>query len=912
MTNRRELTRAAPERAAMASDSVDPIGVLRHVLERRWLDGGELTRLDEVPGAPRSAVMFEAVSLMEADEQRLRELTVSLLAGAHAAGLEVFVWVRSDPLGLTLRYGVVKPDGAVDPAWLTGTLRSLLEGSMPGIRLEPVTPAALAQERDRVRAHKACGLIVGVPSEREDTPVESRLDEALNGLAGRSFDVLIHCVPENDLDVGEANLAFVVQAAHAWARRQVSEGDVESFNTSVADGVSRTSTTGTTTNWSTATTESTSTQVRGHGAQGIGAGIGMVIGGAAGAALALVPAAAAAAPALIKGGAMLGAMVGGGVGALVRPPVNESKGTQRGEGGGTSQSDSDGSSRVVTDAYGTQRSVQVSVELVNHQAGMLEEIAGLHLVRRRQMRSFGAWRTSIYIAAEHAATLQLTGMSLRGALRGDSTHLEPLRLVPVQTDIVPRAIDRAFSFHSLPAVMGPDPLIPGAEKPDTLLSSEELALWWRPPSSPVVGVHIRPAVSFAAALPRPSGSERPLRIGKLRVQGRDLLNDVTLSPSELLRHVFVAGTTGSGKTSTVRQILRQLDRAEVPFIVVEPAKTEYRALQQELAARGRHPLRLNLRGVPTEGDVETRRLSLNPFAAPVGTPLGRHAESIKVLLRSCFAMQESLPQLLEAVLYQGYSDAGLNLADDVTEADRDRFPTFASLLEKRAGGAASIVDDVVSSFHYHKEGEAGLKAALRVRLQSFVHGLKKELFSVEALPLDLFERPVFIELADLAEPDVKRFLLGALVMRIAAERERSYARRGGQAADGLAHLLVLEEAHHFLTEPRGIGPGTELAREGNLLLAHAFAEMRAYGQGILLADQAPAELSPAVLRNTNTKIAHRLLYAQDCAAIGDAMGLSTEQRDQLRHLEVGEAVISSPSILRPVTCRINAHSSETK
>ena len=86
--------------------------------------------------------------------------------------------------------------------------------------------------------------------------------------------------------------------------------------------------------------------------------------------------------------------------------------------------------------------------------------------------------------------------------------------------------------------------------------------------------------------------------------------------------------------------------------------------------------------------------------------------------------------------------------------------------------------------------------------------------------------------------------------------------------------------------------------------ADAFAEMRAFGEGIIVADQAPAELSPAVLRNTNLKIAHRLLYEQDCRAMGDAMGLDDEQQRQLRSLRPGECVVHGPSFFRPVQCQV--------
>jgi DNA helicase HerA-like ATPase len=390
-------------------------------------------------------------------------------------------------------------------------------------------------------------------------------------------------------------------------------------------------------------------------------------------------------------------------------------------------------------------------------------------------------------------------------------------------------------------------------------------------------------------------------LGHLIASGRHLKQSkVALPFGEIARHCFVAGTTGSGKTTTVIQILSQLAEQGVPFLVLEPAKTEYRAFFDHLRGQGKNPLRLTLRDGTGPGES---RLHFNPWRVPPGTPLGRYIEGIKILLRSCFAMQESLPQILERAIFEVYSELGwTDLSEIVGEQDGRRFPTFDDFVEKKSDGTKSFIARVVEKLGYSSEPQRNLTAAMTVRLESFTRGMKKALFSGEEDPFgEIFSRPVFVELADLNEPDIKRFLLGAIVMRLAAQLQSS---KPNAPASLLKHLTVLEEAHHFLREAIGHGPGAELARESNLLLADAFAEMRGYGEGILVADQAPAELSPAVLRNTNIKIAHRLMYQQDCDAMGDAMGLDDSQKRQLRSLDTGECIIQSASIARPVQCQI--------
>jgi DNA helicase HerA-like ATPase len=363
----------------------------------------------------------------------------------------------------------------------------------------------------------------------------------------------------------------------------------------------------------------------------------------------------------------------------------------------------------------------------------------------------------------------------------------------------------------------------------------------------------------------------------------------------------VAGTTGSGKTTTVTQILSQIAEKGIPFLVLEPAKTEYRFFFKHLQGRGMNPLRLTMRD---GAEPWERRLRFNPWKVPHGIPLGRYIEGIKILVRSCFAMQESLPQILERAIFEVYAEQGWSdLSEIVSPTDTRRFPTFSDFLAKKPGGTKSLIGTVVEKLGYGADPQKNLTAALTVRLESFTRGLKQSLFcGGEDAFGEMFTRAIFVELTDLNEPDIKRFVLGALVMRLASELQ---VRAQGDASGGLRHVTVLEEAHHFLREAVGHGPGAELARESNLLLADALAEMRGYGEGIVVADQAPAELSPAVLRNTNIKIAHRLLYRQDCDAMGDAMGLDEAQKKQLRSLDSGECLVQSASIPRPVQCQIH-------
>jgi outer membrane lipoprotein SlyB len=894
----------------LVDEQVDIVGFLRHALERRAFVGACVEAVPRLQGPRRVAHFFEATSFMETDPQRLGELVITLLGAAHVANMEVVLWLHGERDGVRFRYAVLQPEGRAPSSMLGPNFQRMLESAFPGVALHSMPSGAgesLTRDLIGLTEHAACGLLLGIPSERKDTPVETRLDDVLNGLAGRPFDVLVQVAPATprDVDVAEDNLAYVVNLAHQLTKQQLSVSESESFSESVARGMTTSWSRTETTSWSTSDSSATSKQVKGHMAQRAGTAAGAMVGGLIGAAVGAPsgPGAAATAAAGAKVGAILGGVMGSAIGGMLVPPVQETKTTSKTDSNSTAKQTGGGESETTTTGVANQWGRAVSVERLNRQAGLIGELAELHLQRARQMQSFGAWHVSIHLATGNDSDLELASSLLAGALRGETTHLESLKVVHVAPDAVQDLLVRAAAFSPANFLGVRHVLIPRGEQPSTLLSSEELAHWFRPPSSPVVGVDVRPQVSFGVSVSPPARQAAPsIRLGNLIAGGRTLSGvTVDFATTDLLRHCFVAGTTGAGKTTTVRCILLQLAEQGVPFLVVEPAKTEYRELFAELVRSKKRPLRLTLRGGDTPDD---RRLRLNPWRVPSGAILGRHVEGMKLLLRSCFAMQESLPQILERAVFDIYSECGwTDLAEIVPSPPPHRFPTFADFVAPGEKGAQSFLQRTVRALDYRAEATGNLTAAITVRLQSFTRGLKSHLFGEEDGQLDeIFARPTFIELGDLNEPDIKRFLLGALVLRLASELEVRHRARPLQ--EGIHHVIVLEEAHQFLRDAVGYGPGAELARESNTLLADAFAEMRGFGEGIIVADQAPAELSPAVLRNTNLKIAHRLLYEQDCVAMGNAMGLDDAQRQQLRALRPGECVVHGPAFNRPVQCRV--------
>ncbi len=909
-------------KATLGLDSMSPADVLRLCLERRaFANASALELSEESAPVARHATFFEAISFMEAPPEALREVVTSLLGTLHSANVELLVWVHGDGQRLRFFYGAVSPTGAkdVDPRHAE-VLEQALDGFLRGAKLRRVSSVKLSDSPDEALPEMRASLerrgsvaaIIGIPSDRATGERLSHIDEALEGVAFRNFDLIIQCVPspDRDVDIATSNLSLISATAHQLSRTTFSQSEGANLSRSVTEGITQTFGQSVTRSWSTGTSSTAAEHTNAQSvalAQGIGTLLGAALGGVVSAACG------------ISEGVQVGKDVGLMLAGAVVPPHQIHRGTNSSTGTSTGTTDSTALAKSRAETLGASLGMQWSAESLDRSALALESIAEAHLERVQRGRALGAWSVSVHVCANDDSTRNVVSHLLVGALRGDRTHLEKLVALPYTRASVDLAI-RSVSAFAPPLLrrVAPHPFFPHGEQPCTLLASDELAQWVMPPSGDVAGVRVDRPVRFARGLAlKPTsrgGIPTHITLGPPTHWGRpNPRGAVSIHCNELARHVFIAGTTGSGKTTTLRRILWELARARIPFLVIEPAKSSFAELRERMIEDGLAPLRLVL-GRPA--NEHERTLKFNPFAAPAGIPLGRHAEAVKILLRSCFDMQESLPQLLELLLFRTYEFFGwTDLLSPITSEQLQRpFPCFRDFLVDEVApgrGRQSRVAATVNRFGYEERIANSLTAALTVRLESFTRGIKGHIFDKQEIDFgDVLSRPCFLELADLSEPDVRRFLIGALLLRIYAERE---AQRRVSSPDGtLRHAIVLEEAHHVLRESTGSGPSAALIQQSNLLLADAFAELREYGQGIIVADQAPGDLQPAVLRNTATKIVHTLYHEADVRAIGDAIGLDDAQRAELRRLRRGECVVNGSDFPAPVTCMVQPISSTRK
>ena len=380
----------------------------------------------------------------------------------------------------------------------------------------------------------------------------------------------------------------------------------------------------------------------------------------------------------------------------------------------------------------------------------------------------------------------------------------------------------------------------------------------------------------------------------LDTAGRQLA-EVRLTAGEVNRHVMITGMTGYGKTTTAKHLLTAArEEFGTPFLVIEPAKSEYRQLRSHPGLRGA------LRVYNIGGTGPALPLRLNPFAPVDGAPLGRHIDLLKSVFNAAFPMFAGMPAVLEEAMLDLYADRGWDLRTGRNRALGPRpSRSAAAALTPTLQDLHDQVEVVLARKGYAGEVHQNMGAALRSRIKSLMVGAKGDALgaSRSVPPAELFGAPSVIELKDLADDEEKSFVMGlllALLYEYAESRQPDPELAGGQ----LQHITLIEEAHRLLRAPRpggGMESGDAQAKAVTMF-TDMLAEMRAYGEAFVVADQIPTKLAPEVLKNTNVKIIHRLAAPDDRAAVAASINLTDAQSRNLVTLRPGVAVVHDDAI----------------
>lgn len=583
--------------------------------------------------------------------------------------------------------------------------------------------------------------------------------------------------------------------------------------------------------------------------------------------------------------------------------VNTSWGTSHSatEQTGTSHSTSDGTSHGTSDTISRQESHGTTdtrgmgrtqqVELCNKSVEELLERIENQLKRAKESEDYGCYKCAAYFLSSTPSTAILAANTYRALMVGEGSSVESGAVNVWQNDEAQVAQLREYLKRFMHPVFA-RPLWAGAPDsllytPATLVSGRELPMHLGLPTRSVHGLPIIEHAEFGRNVPDETVPDADkMELGKIYHMGREEKADLILNRQALTAHTFITGSTGSGKSNTVYELLRQLDAGGVNFMVIEPAKGEYKNVfggREDVHVFGTNP-------------KITELLRINPFRFPEEIHVLEHIDRLIEIFSVCWPMYAAMPAVLKNAMLQAYEVCGWNLETSENEYNKDLFPTFQDLLTELV--------DVIEHSAYDKEVKNNYRGSLETRVRSLANGLNGQIFSADEIPeKQLFDENTIVDLSRVGSLESKSLIMGILIMRLNEYRMTSCT----EMNNPLKHVTVLEEAHNILrrTSTEQTEEGSNVAGKSVEMIANAIAEMRTYGEGFVIADQSPGAVDISAIRNTNTKIIMRLPDEQDCQLAGKAAALKDDQLDEIARLPKGVAVIYQNNWTEPVLCKIN-------
>ncbi len=558
---------------------------------------------------------------------------------------------------------------------------------------------------------------------------------------------------------------------------------------------------------------------------------------------------------------------------------SDSKSFSQNVGKNTSRSTTQGVSTSIsfvdTDTLGETIGTSKGITLTSRNRALQSIIDRLEkqLQRIDACESLGMWNFAAYFTGEGAAETELAANIYRSVVSGQGTGVQYTAINTWQTEeqlaqlmpYIKKFLHPWFAYRPV-AQAGLTLFV----SPAVPVSTKELSIHMGLPNHSVCGLPVVTHAVFGQEVIRRGESQKQVRLGNLYHLGRELPhNDIGIDLDSLTMHTFVSGSTGSGKSNAVYNILAAMQERDIPFLVVEPAKGEYRKVFADVACYGTNP---------QQGKI----LHLNPFSFPKQIHVLEHIDRLVEIFSVCWPMYAAMPAVLKQAVERAYRSAGWDIATSKNAVAPSLFPTFDDVLRE--------LDSFVNESAYSNDTKGDYVGALSTRLASLTTGLNGQIFSGSETPAGiLFDHSAILDLSRVGATETKSLLMGLIVLKLQEYRMTQNIEMNA----GLRHLTILEEAHNLLkkTSTEQSAESANVTGKSVEMITNAIAEMRTFGEGFVIVDQAPNLLDTAAIRNTNTKIILRLPEGGDRESIGSSMALNTRQVNEVSKLPTGVAVV---------------------
>lgn len=816
----------------------------------------------------------------------------------------VFIIIDSNGVKTDFYMGVRSLDENRTISSLKNTVENAMKGQFPGIKtFDDYTVEDMEAILDKIKAKSISAVsCVANNKSHEQTSNQSfvqGLEKLVLSMQGEKYTGIIIANGTSQAQLRELRKGYetVYTQLSAFATTQINYTSNNSFNYSVAETNGNSHAKTHADNRSETQTESkTQGSSASHSVSQENVA-GKTIKGVASAASLL---GAALAP--VTGGVSLavGGVVSGGLGMLGSAiSKNVSDSTSSNESISQSFSSVTGSSDGTTDTvnYGISKTegytkgISEGMTLTLHDKSIEDTLERINkqLKRIDEFESLGMYECSAYFLSDDQYSAEVAASTYKALMRGENSGVEIAAInswgqfqrekTALLAQYVKNFIHPVFKYN------GPAGNI--EVTPCSLVSGNELAIHMGLPRRSVCGLPVIEHADFGKEIVTYDGAKcsTGINLGKIFNMGSSGNSKVSLNVNSLAMHTFVTGSTGSGKSNTVYEIIRQLDNFGVNYMVIEPAKGEYKnvfGMRLDVQVYGTNPQYTNL-------------LRINPFKFPKGIHILEHIDRLIEIFNVCWPMYAAMPAVLKDAVLQAYESCGWDLAESQNKYSNNLFPTFVDLLNELVA--------VIQSSAYSEEVKSNYIGSLVTRIKSLTNGLNGQIFAVNEINnSELFDKKVIVDISRVGSTETKSLIMGILIMRLSEHRMSTC----NDMNVPLRHVTVLEEAHNILkrTSTEQSTEGANVAGKSVEMLSNAIAEMRTYGEGFIITDQSPSAVDISAIRNTNTKIIMRLPDEQDRRLAGKSAGLRDNQLDEIAKLPKGVAVVYQNDWLEPALCKI--------
>ena len=899
--------------AKNALNLVDDV-VLKSYLKR--LDSMDIASMPEAEGVDFSIVLFKINRMVYEEDEFATDKFISAISSMSFADCSVFLVIDGYRDKTDFYLGVKNNDPKRTTASVADTFKSSLVGQFPGINIDDCSivekgKKSSLQEQVLRRISNASSLssYVGIPAFKdEDGKYDNKnyvqgTEKLAQAMQGKRYTAIILASNLTTDVVTEIRNGYetIYSQLSPMSTQQLAYSTNESLanainrSKGVTQGKTKTQTIGESHTNGTSNSHSKSDSETKKSKTAVGCSVLGGVLSVVGFGLSATGAGAAIGIPLIAAGGAMSAV--GATGKSKTSGTTDTYGTSQSDTENRSMSDAESHSETFTDSLGKTATIGSSknytLTIHNKHIEELMKRIDQELERISMSESTGLWSVASYFfsydndfaSAESAATI------FKSIMQGEESGVE--------TSAINSWIDNSQKMkmltnsvcHLSHPVFRNNLTVNGENikvENSSLLSSKELAMLLSLPHKSVPGFPVVEHVSLAKEVIRNNESlmKREVSLGCIFDLGKAYTeNRVKLDVKSLTQHIFVTGSTGCGKSETIYKLINETKQVGTKFLVIEPAKGEYKNVFGDVNVFGTNPLIMPL-------------LRINPFSFPTGVHVLEHIDRLTEIFNVCWPMYSAMPAVLKKAMLDAYESCGWDLRLSVNRLSRgeDVYPSFLDLFLS--------LEKVITESAYSEEVKSNYSGALLTRVESLTNGLNGEIFSVNELSnMVLFDENCIIDLSRVGSQETKSLIMGILIMRLS-----EYRMTGANTPNSaLKHLTVLEEAHNILkrVSTEQSQEGSNMAGKSVEMITNAIAEMRTYGEGFVIVDQSPTSVDKAAIKNTNTKIVMRLPDEDDRKVSGKAAGMNDKQIDEIAKLPTGVAVVYQNDWVSPVLCKID-------